>query len=108
MLDPVIVNLSTPIKDFGREVTQVAIVREVNGGDLLAVDGMGKMASALKLIERLCVTPEHEDKHGNPHKLSWEAVKALTGRDIAAISEAMAPFVGVDLEELPSTPSTDG
>lgn len=98
-MEPVTITLTSPIRDFGREVTQVAVLRECTGGDLLAIDGMGKMQASLKLVQLLCGTPEHCDKSGKPQQLSWEAVKSLSGRDIASISEAMAPFVGGDLPE---------
>lgn len=84
-MDPVRVRLSKPIRDFGKEITEVCIEREVNGGDLVAIDGMGKNAATLKLIERLC-------------GLSWEACLRLPLRDIQKIEEAMAPFAGTGPE----------
>jgi hypothetical protein len=107
MLEPVTIELTTPIKDFGRVITQIACVRESNGKDLVDLDGTRGATRTLRFIQRLCVTPEHADKAGNPHRLSWEAVQELTNTDIGSITNAMLPFLGVDPSALNLTPSMD-
>ncbi len=81
-LQPVTVQLTTPIKDFGKTLEALTISREVNGGDLLEIDGLGAHASTLTLISRLC-------------GISFEAVKQMSIRDIKATEKAMAPFAGI-------------
>ena len=81
-MESVSVNLSTPIRDFGETISSVTISREATGYDLVAIEGQGEKTATLTLISRLC-------------GLSWEAVLSMTLRDIAAVENALAPFVGV-------------
>lgn len=81
-LQPATVQLSTPIQDFGKEVTAVTISRELTGADLLQCDGLGRYAETLAYIRILT-------------GLSEAGCKALTARDISRIERAMAPFCGV-------------
>lgn len=95
--EPVTVALRTPIKDFGNPVTAVRIEREADGGDLLALEGLGSIKSTLVLIQRLCVNQDGK-------QMSQAAVESIKVRDIKAIEAALAPFVG-DGPEI-STPAT--
>lgn len=89
-LAPVTVTLSDPITAFGQRVDALVISRKMNGGDLLATEGLGKVATTLKLIERLYRTTEGKE-------IGPDAVLTLSNQDIAALAEAMAPFAGIGL-----------
>jgi len=81
-MKPVTVELTTPVKDFGKQISTVTIGREAIGTDLLAIEGQGDKTATLTMISRLC-------------GLSWDTVKTLTFRDIKAIEVAMSPFAGI-------------
>jgi len=85
---PVTVKLNTPIKNFKDTVTELVISREVNGGDLLEIDGALKYRATLILISRLFTTADGG-------KLSFDAVKNLGAQDIRALETALAPFMGI-------------
>lgn len=86
-MEPVTIQLRTPVKDFGRDVTRVTITREATGGDLLAIEGSGNIRATLILIQRMTV-----DQDGK--SMSMACVESMTARDIKAIEAAMLPFVG--------------
>lgn len=88
---PVTVKLEDPIVAFGQRVDALVISRKMNGGDLLATEGLGKVATTLKLIERLYRTPDGKE-------IGPDAVLTLSNQDIAALAEAMGPFAGIGLE----------
>jgi len=106
-LDPVQVTLDTPIQDFGQTIRTLEFNREINGGDLLEIDGLSGIATTLKLIHLLAVCPDHLTPKGDPKRLSFDAVKRLTKTDIEACAEALGPFAGVDPKHETSTNSTD-
>jgi len=91
MLQPVTVPLTSPIKCMGKDVSEIVISREANGADMRMIDGMGPKSSTLELIRLICRTKD--DK-----QLTSKAVDDLTWRDIAAIEQALAPFVGIGPE----------
>lgn len=97
-LQPVTVTLSSPIKCMGKDVPELVITREANGADMRAIDGLGTKTSTLELIRRICRTTD--DK-----QLTSKAVDELTWRDISAIEDALAPFVGIGPET--TAPSAD-
>ena len=99
MMQPCEVPLTSPIVDFGTEINRVVILREMNGGDWEAIDGLGKAAKTLRLIERMCGNPDSRTKDGTPQPLSPKAIRQLTMQDIAAIGEALVPFIGQDQSE---------
>ncbi len=84
-MEPTKVRLLRPVTDFRETIGELVISREVEGGDLLAVDGMLRYLKTLTLIHRLYRTPEGEE-------LSWDAIKRLGARDIAALDAALLPF----------------
>jgi hypothetical protein len=88
-MEPVTVTLTTPVKGFGgRSLESLTIAREMNGKDMLAIEGMGENRATLTLIARLFV-----DADGKP--IAFESVESMTRRDIAALERAMLPFAGV-------------
>ena len=89
-LAPVTVNLEDPIVAFANTVDALVIARKMNGGDLLATDGLGKIATTLKLIERLYRTPDGKE-------IGPDAVLLLSNEDIKNLTVAMGPFAGIGL-----------
>lgn len=87
---PVTVKLEDPIVAFATTVDALVISRKMNGGDLLATEGLGKVATTLKLIERLYRTTDGKE-------IGPDAVLTLSNQDIARLAEAMAPFAGIGL-----------
>jgi len=85
-MEPVTIQLRTPVKDFGRDVSRVTITREATGGDLLAIEGSGNIRATLILIQRMTV-----DQDGK--SMSMACVESMTARDIKAIETALGPFV---------------
>lgn len=81
-MEPVTVQLSSPVTDFGKPVESLTIAREVTGKDLLATENMSPERTTMIYIQRLC-------------GISWEAVQAMSVRDISAVEKAMAPFAGI-------------
>jgi hypothetical protein len=96
VIQSVEVPLTSAITDFGKEISRVVISREMNGADWEAIDGLGKAAKTLCLIERMCGNPDSLTKDGQAQPLSPRAVRQLTMRDIATIGEALVPFIGQD------------
>lgn len=88
---PVTVKLADPITVFGQRIDALVIARKMNGGDLLATEGLGRIATTLKLIERLYRTPDGKE-------IGADAVLALSSQDIATLAEAMGPFAGIGPE----------
>lgn len=86
-MEPVTIQLRTPVKDFGRDVSRVTITREATGADLLAIEGSGNIRATLILIQRMSV-----DQDGK--SMSQACIESMTARDIKAIETAMIPFVG--------------
>lgn len=99
MMEPQEVQLTSPIVDFGNQVNRIVILREMNGGDWEAIDGLGKAAKTLRLIERMCGNPDSRTKDGTPQPLSPKAIRQLTMQDIGTIGEALVPFIGQDQPE---------
>lgn len=85
-MEPVTIQLRTPVKDFGRDVSRVTITREATGADLLAIEGCGNIRATLVLIQRMTV-----DQDGK--SMSQACIESMTSRDIKAIETAMIPFV---------------
>ena len=89
-LAPVTVKLEDPIVAFATTVDALVISRKMNGGDLLATEGLGKIATTLKLIERLYRTTDGKE-------IGPDAVLLLSNADIKALTGALAPFAGIGL-----------
>ena len=89
-LAPVTVKLEDPIVAFATPVDALVISRKMNGGDLLATEGLGKIATTLKLIERLYRTTDGKE-------IGPDAVLLLSNADIKALTGALAPFAGIGL-----------
>jgi hypothetical protein len=98
-LEPVTIELTTPVRDFGKMIERVTIKREGVGSDLLAIDGLKTFAAELVMIHRLC-------------GVSREAAEAMTMKDIGTISDALDPFVGrgprAGASPSEPSPSSDG
>jgi len=77
---PITIDLELPVKDFGKDVTQLVIARHPNGYDAVEIEDLGAKAASYKLMERIC-------------GLSPEAAMNVAWVDVAKFERAIAPFV---------------
>lgn len=75
---PVVVELEYPIQAHGEEITSIEFRRPTTG-DLLAIDGLGDIAGAAKLVELLGAIPP-------------SSVKALDPVDFAKCADTISGF----------------
>ena len=99
-LSPVTITLTKPVMDFGQPVNTLVISREMEVGDLIAMEEHeGKKTSrALILIQRLYRTPEGKE-------VLLESLRHMRPSDMRRLDKAMAPFADAGLPDGESSPA---